>query len=61
MERNIEYAYKLYASNVKRGDEYCYIPIIQFILNNFSFKNNKKIFDIYYIQNEEGIERLKKD
>ena len=53
MERNIEYAYRLYANQVKRGKRNKYTKVIQFNLNNFAFKNNDKIVDIYSIQNEE--------
>lgn len=57
LERNIEYADRLYSEKVKKGDkeEYKYNQIIQINLNNFSFLGNDKIIDIYSIQNEEGI------
>ena len=56
MERNMEYAHRLYAKKIKRGEkEYDYTQVIQFNLNNFSFKGNDKIVDIYTIQNNEGI------
>ena len=52
MERNIEYANRLYES--KRG-KYEYNQVIQFNINNFSFEGNEKIIDIYRMQNEEGL------
>lgn len=57
MERNMEYAHRLYASKIKRriDGELEYSQVIQFNLNNFSFEGNEKIIDIYYIQNDEGI------
>ena len=56
LERNIEYAYRLYSKKIKRGErEYDYTQVIQFNLNNFSFKGNDKIIDVYGIQNDDGL------
>lgn len=57
MERNMEYAHRLYSERVKVGDDYKfkYNQVIQFNLNNFSFIGNDKIVDIYSIQNNEGL------
>lgn len=55
LERNMEYAHRLYASGVKRGGKYKYRQVIQFNLNNFSYNGNDKIIDIYSVQNEDGI------
>ncbi len=55
MERNIEYANRLYQTKNKKGKKYKYMQVIQFNLNNFSFKTNDKIIDIYTMQNKEGI------
>ena len=55
MERNMDYANRLYSSKVKRSKEYEYNQVIQLNINNFSFKENDKIIDIYKIQNDEGI------
>lgn len=57
MERNMEYAHRLYASKVKRkyGATIEYSPVIQFNLNNFAFEGNDKVVDKYVLQNEEGI------
>lgn len=57
MERNMEYAHRLYASKIKRksNGEMEYSQVIQFNLNNFAFEGNDKIIDRYFIQNEEGI------
>ena len=55
LERNMEYAHRLYASGVKRGGKYKYRQVIQFNLNNFSYNGNEKIIDIYSIQNDEGL------
>lgn len=53
LERNMEYAHRLYSREVKRGSKYLYTQVIQFNLNNFAFKNNPKIVDYYYVQNDE--------
>ena len=61
MYRNVEYAFKQYASKIKvgtkindsNGKDY-YMSVIQFNLNNFSFEGNDKIIDIYTLQNKEG-------
>jgi len=57
MERNMEYAHRLYAKKIKRGinKNYRYTQVIQFNLNNFAFVGNDKIVDIYTVQNNEGI------
>lgn len=55
LERNMEYAHRLYASGVKRGGKYKYRQVIQFNLNNFSYVGNDKTIDIYSVQNDEGI------
>ena len=64
MYRNVEYAFKQYASKIKvgtkihqkdsNGEDY-YMSVIQFNLNNFSFEGNDKIIDIYTLQNKEGV------
>ena len=56
LERNIEYAYRLYSKKIKRGErEYDYTQVIQFNLNNFSFKENDKIIDIYGVKNDSDL------
>ena len=63
MERNVEYAYKQYSEKIVRGgikdkdgkSVYEYSQTIQFNLNNFSFKENDKIIDVYGIQNDAGL------
>ena len=63
MERNLEYAHKQYSEKIKKGGiktsdgkkVYEYSQTIQFNINNFAFKGNDKIIDIYGIQNDEGI------
>ena len=58
LERNLDYAFKLYGSKVKRSKEkesYKYIQVIQFNINNFSFKGNDKIVEVYTLNNREGI------
>ena len=62
MERNMEYAHRLYAERVKIGESYKdkYNQVIQLNLNNFAFKENDKIIDIYSFQNDCGIVLNKK-
>lgn len=55
LERNMEYAHRLYSRKVKRKGEYRYQQVIQFNLNNFSFIGNDNIVEIYYSCNEEGL------
>lgn len=55
MERNMEYAFRLYSSNVTKESDYDYTKVIQFNINNFAFERNNKIVDIFTISNEEGI------
>ena len=60
LERNIEYAHRLYAKKVKRRkgkkeEEVLYTQVIQLNLNNFSFVGNDKIVDIYCVQNDEKL------
>ena len=57
MERNLEYAFRLYGERVRIGKKYnnIYNQVIQININNFSFIGNDKIVDIYSFQNDEGI------
>ena len=55
LERNMEYAHRLYSRKVKRKGEYKYQQVIQFNLNNFSFIGNDNIVETYYSCNEEGL------
>ena len=56
LERNMEYAHRLYSKKIRRGDEnYQYTQVIQFNLNNFAFKGNDKIIDIYTVTNDDNI------
>lgn len=58
LKRNMDYAFKLYGSKVTRSklkSSYKYNQVIQFNINNFSFKNYDKIVDIYTFNNIDGI------
>ena len=56
LERNMEYAHRLYSKKIRRGEEnYQYTQVIQFNLNNFAFKGNDKIVDIYTVTNNDNI------
>ncbi len=60
MERNLEYASRLYAKKTKVGTKYRYTQTIQFNINNFAFKGNEDIIDIYYMQNKRLIKLTSK-
>ena len=66
LERNMEYAHRLYARKVKRKskndskEEIVYTQVIQLNLNNFSFEGNDKIVDIYYLQNDDQLKLSEK-
>ena len=61
LERNMEYAHRLYSKLVKKGNnENNYTQVIQFNLNNFSFVGIDKIYDMYMIQNDEHTTLSKK-
>lgn len=60
MERNVEYASRIFSKRVKQGNRYNYQQVIQINLNNFAYKGNNKIIDIYGIQNDEGVKLTKK-
>ena len=52
----MEYAHRLYSKKIRRGEEnYQYTQVIQFNLNNFAFKGNDKIVDIYTVTNDDNI------
>ena len=55
MERNMEYAHRLYAKKLETRSGYDYTSVIQFNLNNFSFEGNDKIIDYYFVQNDDGV------
>ena len=56
LERNMEYAHRLYSKKIRRGEEnYQYTQVTQFNLNNFAFKGNDKIVDIYTVTNDDNI------
>jgi predicted transposase/invertase (TIGR01784 family) len=55
--RNIQYLDTIYLKKIKRNktkkEDYNYC--VQVNINNFAFKNNNKVFDIYMNQNKEGL------
>ena len=54
MERNLEYSFRLYSSNNRRGEENKYNQVIQICLNNFAFKGKNKTIEVFAIRNEDG-------
>ena len=57
LNRNMEYAHRLFAKKIKRGNKnnYQYTQVIQFNINNFSFEGIDKIVDVYAPRNKDGI------
>ena len=53
-DRNIDYAFRLYSSNANRGSSDDYGTTIQINLDNYAFVGNKKIVDIYTLQNDDN-------
>jgi predicted transposase/invertase (TIGR01784 family) len=56
--RNIQYLDTIYSKKIKRSsslkkEDYNYC--VQVNINNFSFKNNDNIFDIFMFQNKDGL------
>ena len=61
LERNMEYAHRLYSKKIKRNNnEITYTQIVQLNINNFYFEGNNKIVDIYYNRNDSNIALSKK-
>ena len=54
MERNLEYANRLYVpvENAKNKE---YMQVIQINLNNFAYENIKDTVDYYFLQNKKGV------
>ncbi len=56
LERNMEYAYRLFSRKIKNtNNNYEYTQVIQINLNNFSFLENDKIIDIFTESNMENL------
>ena len=56
LERNMEYAHRLFSSKITRNDKtYEYTQVIQINLNNFAFLGNDKIIDVYAERNEDNL------
>ena len=54
LERNLEYSFRLFSSNNKRGKGSEYSQVIQICLNKIAFEGNDKIIETYAIRNEDG-------
>ncbi len=56
LNRNLEYTFRNFSTKMTVGKKkYEYFNSYTFNINNFAFKGNKKIIDIYVLQNEEGL------
>lgn len=54
--RNIEYGDRLFTAKIVAGKKkYVYPKVVVIDINNFYFEGQKKIVEVYYIQNDEGI------
>ncbi len=55
IERNLDYASRIAASNVSVGEAYKFNTVLLINLNNYSFEKYNKQRDTFYIQNDEKI------
>ena len=55
MERNIEYAYKLYSDVSRSGGRYNYKQVIQININNYAYEGCSKIMDTFALGNRENV------
>lgn len=58
LRRNMHYSHRLFSKKVKSSSDekdYEYTQVVQVNINNFSFKGNDKIVDIYVPRNNEGL------
>ncbi len=55
LERNIDYANKLYSSKRKKGKKYLFDYSIQININNFQFKEDSEVIRTFYIRDNEYI------
>ena len=53
-DRSLEYGFRLYSSNINRGSRYEYNTTIQINLDNYAFVGNKKIVDVFTLQNDDN-------
>ena len=51
IDRNLEYAFRLYTNKSSRYD---YNSVIQINLNNYAIEGNKNIIEVYTLKNEDG-------
>ena len=54
LERNMEYAFRLYRKLSRLGSNHEYRQVIQVNLNNFCYKNNNKSVDVFTLNNKDG-------
>jgi len=54
MERNQEYAHRLFSKKNERGPHYTYTQVIQISINNFAFEGRDEVFNIHCDQDSYG-------
>ena len=52
MERNINYAFKLYCEDNKSGTKDQFFRTVQLNFNNFSFEGRDEVMDVFTLSNE---------
>jgi len=55
IERNLDYASRIAASDVSIGEEYIFNTVLLININNYSFDKYNKRRDTFYIQNDEKL------
>ena len=53
MERNQEYAHRLFSKKNKSGEDYLYTQVIQISINNFAFKGRNEVINIHCDQDSQ--------
>ncbi len=54
MERNQEYAHRLFAKKNQSGEDYVYTQVIQISINNFAFEGRDEVINIHCDQDSTG-------
>ena len=54
MQRNVHYAFVLSSDKIRSGKSYEFNPVFSINFNNFAFKGNDKVIEVYTIKGEEG-------
>ena len=55
LERNLDYAWRLFIKLIRKGTKYKYTQVVQFNVCNFGFKELEETFYFHYIQNNQNV------